>query len=398
MRFFVLLEKEFLNIKKNRVAFMILFFVPILIILITSNAVEENTNMYSVGIVNQDGDNNLTKPLIDNLKKIEVFDIREYNNEATAKKQLENEEIVSYLVIPNGFYKNHMKGAGTLRLNIDNSKPVNASIVEGITERLVEKLNTRIQSVMTSIYVNRQIVPNTDVKMIVNYANAYLGDLNRDPIVIEKSYLLNTTSINKMTNSNQTTCGMTAMFILYLCIMWGSINIIDEKISGTMTRLRLSPAHFVTILSSKLAYTGVMAFMQFMIFFGIGYFLLNLPIGNVGLLTLVGLAFILQAAALGLLISIISKSRVVAMGLSFFVIMILSPLGGLWFPLEIVPDTMKVIASFLPTGAFMIAMETVMLKGGDFSAIVMPLIVIFVYFSIFSFVSIQMGMVKKRMC
>lgn len=194
---------------------------------------------------------------------------------------------------------------------------------------------------------------------------------------------------------SQTTCGMTAMFILFLCVLWGSLSILEERLTGTLTRLRVSPASFVTIFGSKLVCTGLLAFLQFVLFFTIGHFALNVPVGNVYLLKLTNIIYILQAAAMGLLISIFARSRLSAMGLSFLVIMMLSPLGGLWFPLEIVPVTLQKIAAFLPTGSFMIAMDKIINKDAVITTILPQLAVMSLYFAITFVLSIKSGWIKK---
>ena len=143
-----------------------------------------------------------------------------------------------------------------------------------------------------------------------------------------------------------------------------------------------------------MSYIALLAFLQFIIFFTIGHKILDVPLGDVRLLLLLNIIFIIQAASLGLLVSVIAKNRLTSIGISFFLIMLLSPLGGLWFPLENVPDGFRKFSSLLPTGSYMLALDKIIIQNKEFGSIVTNCIVILVYF-IVSF-GIAIFIQKKR--
>ncbi len=394
MSFLDLLGKEFLNLRKNIGVIVILFVVPVFIILIMGFAFQDREVKYNLGFVNYDGDTELTTGLINSLKDVEALNVKEYKDEKEAGEELKHEKVTGYLVIPEGFDGQHERGA-EVKLVLDNSKSINSSVIEGITGRFIEKFNTRVMGVLAAAHTFDVLYPKDDPEKVVDVARDYVRNETKDPIEIKKELVIPTQKGNRMSSFNQTTCGMTAMFILFLCILWGSTNILEEKLSGTLTRLALSPVSLFTILSTKLTYIGLLSFLQFVLFFGIGHFALQVPVGNVFLLILLNLVFILQAASLGLLISVVAKTRISAIGLSFFVIMLLSPLGGLWFPLEQVPEVLQSVASFMPTGAFMIGIEKIIIKNGDFFSIIKQLLVIIGFFLAAFVASIKIGILRK---
>jgi|GEM_PF-3528106 len=395
MSFFDLLGKEFLNLRKNIGVVVILFVVPIFIIMIMGFAFQDNEVKYNLGIVNYDGDTDLTTGLFNSLKEVSALVIKEYEDEEHASEELKQEKVTGYLVIPKGFDGSHESGDAEVKLVLDNSKLINSSVIEGITGSFIEKFNTRVMGVMTTSYTFDVLYPDQNPEKVVGVAREYVRNVTKDPVEVNKEYVIPTQKKGRMSSFNQTTCGMTAMFILFLCILWGSTNILEEKLSGTLTRLALSPVSLFTILGAKLTYIGLLSMLQFALFFGIGHFALQVPVGNVFLLILLNIAFILQAASLGLLISIIAKTRISAIGLSFFVIMLLSPLGGLWFPLEQVPKALQTVASFLPTGAFMIGIEKIIIRNEDFLSIVSHLMVIIGFFLVSFTASIKIGVLRK---
>ena len=89
------------------------------------------------------------------------------------------------------------------------------------------------------------------------------------------------------------------------------------------------------------------------------------------------LLFIFVALALGLLISTLVKTQLVAllasvMGLLMPVVM----LSGLMFPIENMPLPLQYIAQVIPAKWYITAMRNVMIKGLGFSAIVQEVIVL----------------------
>ena len=105
---------------------------------------------------------------------------------------------------------------------------------------------------------------------------------------------------------------------------------------------------------------------------------------------------IISMSSIGLLVSIISKTRIFSIGLSFFIIMVFSPLGGLWFPLNTVPEFLVNIASALPSGAYMLAIEKIIINDAGFLDIVPNLAVIMVYFIITFLLCIRIGFMGNR--
>lgn len=394
MTFFTLLGKEFLNLKKSMGIIIILFFVPLFIILIMGYAFRDNETQYCLGIINQDKNNEIIANLVENLNEMDALVISSFDNEMDAKNALEEEEILGYIIIPADFTKDEKRGDAQIDFVVDNTYPAKASAIESIIKGYLEKYNTQVTSVHTAVNVGMKINSEYNPDDLVLMATDYLNNRTHDAIEITTRYTASDDH-ETMSSFNQTTCGMTAMFILFLCILWGSSNFLEERLEGTMTRLLISPAGFRTIFLAKLCYIAVLAFMQFTIFFSVGHFFLDVPVGNLSLLILLNIVFIITATTIGLLISLIAKTRITSIGLSFFLIMLFSPLGGLWFPLSTVPEVLVRIASVLPSGAYMLAIEKIIIKQQSLSDIATNLMVIMVYLIMAFMLSVRLGVKKS---
>ncbi len=107
-------------------------------------------------------------------------------------------------------------------------------------------------------------------------------------------------------------------------------------------------------------------------------FVLEVPIvGNIFLLVFISLLFIFVALALGILISTLVKTQLVAllasvMGLLMPVVM----LSGLMFPIENMPLILQFVAQVIPAKWYIEAMRDVMIKGLGISSILKEVLVL----------------------
>lgn len=379
MTFFILLGKEILNLKKSWGVVILLFLVPIFIILIMGYAFSEEETQYPLGIVCEDEKDGLSELLTESLSHAVSLSVSRFFQAADARKAMEKKEILGYLRVPEDFEASEKTGDAQIDFVVDNQSPIKAAALEGIVRGYLEKFNTRATSVHTAVTVGMRLDAQNNPEQLAGLANDYLDGLQRDLIGLNVLYATDDEQ-DTMTSFNQTTCGMTAMFILFLCILWGSDTFLEERLEGTMDRLLIAPIRFETVFLAKLTLIAFLSFLQFSVFFSIGHFFLDVPVGNVWLLILLNGIFILAAASIGLFISLIAKTRIASIGLSFFLIMIFSPLGGLWFPLSTVPKLLVRIAGFLPSGAYMLAIEKIIIQRQGFLSIAPNLLVIVLYF------------------
>jgi len=85
---------------------------------------------------------------------------------------------------------------------------------------------------------------------------------------------------------------------------------------------------------------------------------------NVPGIALIVLAYTLTATALGVALATVARTSAQANNLTLLFGLTLSPLGGAWWPLEIVPDFMKLIGHLTPVAWGMDAFGKLMYYGG----------------------------------
>jgi ABC-2 type transport system permease protein len=99
------------------------------------------------------------------------------------------------------------------------------------------------------------------------------------------------------------------------------------------------------------------------------------------LLTMITLSA--MASCLGLLLATVFRSEQAVIATTVIVSMVLSALGGAWFPLEVTGAGFTRIAHFVPTSWLLEAFRGIILKGWGVSDVLMPLGIVWMFTLVF---------------
>lgn len=159
--------------------------------------------------------------------------------------------------------------------------------------------------------------------------------------------------------------GIITILLMLVSAMMTSISITREKEMGTMEALLVSPLKPIQIIIGKVMPYMVLSFINLIVILILARFVFMMPVaGNLTLLLIESLLFILMSLALGILISTISKTQQQAMLLSMFALMLPTILlSGFIFPIENMPVILQYISHVMPSKWFIIIVKNIMLKG-----------------------------------
>jgi ABC-2 type transport system permease protein len=156
---------------------------------------------------------------------------------------------------------------------------------------------------------------------------------------------------------------------------------VSERLGGTLRRLLATPTRKSTILLGKTIARLGMGLFQMALLIGFGALALGVNWGRSwGALALVAAAFALASVALGTLLGALVRSRSQASGLTTMFSMLLSALGGAWWPLEVTPPAYQAVVKILPTTWAMIGFNDVILRGQGVTG-VLPVVGILIAFA-----------------
>ena len=155
------------------------------------------------------------------------------------------------------------------------------------------------------------------------------------------------------------------MLLMLICAMMTSISIVREKEKGTMEVLLVSPVRPLMVIIAKAVPYLVLAFAILITILLMARFVLGVPLqGSLVWIIAVSVLYILLALSLGLLISNIAKTQLVALLLSAMVLLMpVVMLSGMLFPVESMPQILQWLAAVVPPRYYISAMRKLMIMG-----------------------------------
>ncbi len=225
-------------------------------------------------------------------------------------------------------------------------------------------------------------------QMYANYATMILQ--SSDMSVITQKLLFNP----QMRSCYNFVPGIMGMLLMLICAMMTSISIVREKERGTMEVLLVSPIRPLMIIIAKAVPYLLLAFVILCTILLISKYLLLVPIsGSLFWIFLVSCIYIIVALSLGLLISTVAKTQLVALLAS--AMMLLLPcilLSGMMFPVESMPDILQYISAIMPPRYYISAMRKLMIMGVGIDKVMHELMVL----SLMAVVLLSAALLKFR--
>ena len=155
------------------------------------------------------------------------------------------------------------------------------------------------------------------------------------------------------------------MLLMLICAMMTSISIVREKEKGTMEVLLVSPVRPLMVIIAKAVPYLVLAFAILITILLMARFVLGVPLaGSLFWILAVSTLYILLALSLGLLISNVAQTQLVALLLSAMVLLMpVVMLSGMLFPVESMPQVLQWLAAVVPPRYYIQAMRKLMIMG-----------------------------------
>ena len=351
-QFFAFVKKEFFYILRDTWTMIILLLLPVLMIILFGFGISTEIKNTRVAVFDPSRDV-ATQQVVSNLSASEYFIIDRYLSDISEVEQvLKKGDVGLVVVFESNFNKNVNCGGASIQLIADGSDPNTASTLTNTAMAII----------------NQWTMHNAQCTMIQKN-NYQLSIIN-----CQLKLLYNPT----MKGAYNTVPGVLGLVLMLICTMMTSISIAREKEMGSMEVLLISPIKPATIILSKTVPYFVLSLVNFITILLLSVFVLKVPIvGNLALLAGLAMLFIFLCLSLGVLISIVAPSQIVAMLVSAVVMMLPTMLlSGLMFPIENMPIVLQWIAKILPIKWFIEAARSVMIQGSGIAAIAKELLIL----------------------
>ena len=136
--------------------------------------------------------------------------------------------------------------------------------------------------------------------------------------------------------------GVGVMFLLFSCVAGAGGALLDEVEAGTLERLLSTRLTMRTLLFGKWLFLALMGSLQLTVMFLWGWLVFDLPLFAhlPGFLVMTAVTAS-AAAALGLVLATVARTRAQLSGFSTILILTMSALGGSMFPRFLMSETMQ---------------------------------------------------------
>lgn len=164
-----------------------------------------------------------------------------------------------------------------------------------------------------------------------------------------------------------------ALLAIVMMMMTGylpTLNIVGEKEAGTIEQINVTPVKKSTFILAKLLPYWLIALFIITACLALSWLIYGMtPAGSVALVYLLSMLLAVFFSSLGLIISNYSDTMQQAVFVMWFFVMILMLLSGLFTPIRSMPTVAYLTTYINPVSYFIEAMRTVFIRGGNFSSI-----------------------------
>lgn len=141
--------------------------------------------------------------------------------------------------------------------------------------------------------------------------------------------------------------GYVVMFVFFIMISMVSAFIKDRD-NGMVARLASTPLTPLLYLLGKWIPYMFIVLIQIIILFGFGKMVYQIPIGQPILVSILSLILTITVTSLGLALALFAKTENMGIAITQLIALGGAMLGGLWMPVETMPQTMQTIAKLTP--------------------------------------------------
>ncbi|WP_159517147.1 ABC transporter permease [Sunxiuqinia indica] len=333
-RFLGFVKKEFFHIFRDRRTMIILFGIPIIQLMLFGTVITNEIKDARIAIYDQSKDE-MTQEITSKLLSSGYF-LLDRNLQTTNDIEaiLKKGRVKEVLVFGRDFSRKlKREGKADIQIIADASDPNLAKMLTSYTTGII---NDYIFKEMGDLHLPMQVEP--EVRMVYNEN-------------LQSVYMF--------------VPGIMAMILMLISAMMTSISITREKELGTMEILLVSPLRPVQIILGKVTPYLLLSIINAVLILGIGHFIFGVPIkGSWVLLMGESVLFILMALCLGIMISSLSKTQMVAMFISVIALMLPTILlSGFIFSIENMPLPLQVVSHIIPPRWFIVILRNIMLKG-----------------------------------
>lgn len=347
----MLLFKEFIQMRRDRLTFAMMLGVPLMLLVLFGYAINTDPKRLPAALVAPAQDR-YTRAIVTALELTGYYRFRQIGvSAAEAEALMQRGEVIFIVTVPSDFGRRVERGEQPrILIEADTTDPAAASgaistLGEVAARALLHERRAEAQA-----------------------AEAARGELD---VVVHRRF-----NPEGITQYNIVP-GLLGVILQMTMVMMTAMALTREAERGTMENLLAMPTNPLEIMLGKVLPYFMVGAAQVVVVLSAAKGLFGVPmVGALWLLLLGVLIFVMAMVLLGYTISTFARNQMQAMQLTFFFFLPSILLSGFMFPFKGMPVWAQRLGEFFPLTHFLRMIRAVMLKGADLDAVDKPMLVL----------------------
>jgi ABC-2 type transport system permease protein len=357
-----LLRKEFLQIFRDKVIVRMLFVIPLLQMLVLSNAATFEVKRARLFVVDHDG-SEMSRGVVRQLVASGRFvHTASSPSVAVADTAMLDRRADIIVVLPAGFERDVTQwGRGNVQLLLNAEDGAAAGVIQSYASQILadyaRDLGTELRPTLATSGARPEVVPQRGRPVIeVRRRGWYNPELRYRDFMVP---------------------GILVVLVTIIGTLLTAVNIVREKESGTLDQLNVTPVTRGAFIAAKLIPLWSLALVVLGIGLALGHFVFGVPVkGSLLLVFLAAAVYLVGALGIGLWVSTIAETQQQAMFVSYALMLVYLLMSGLFTPVRAMPDWAQWVAQASPVMHYTSLMRAVLLKGAGIADVARELVVL----------------------
>ena len=340
-RFVAIIRKEFIQMRRDRLTFAMMFGIPIIQLVLFGFAINSDPRNLPVAVLAADN-SPFARRFIHAMENSGYFTIVDHvDTEEAAHRLLARGEVQFVLSLPSDFSRRLVRGdRPSMLVEADATDP---SAVNSAVQVINEIARSAFDRDLAGPLKNLAAQPGpVDLRIHLEYNPDRITQYNIVP-------------------------GLMGVVLTMTMVMITSLAVTRERERGTMESLLATPVLPLEVMTGKIIPYILVGYVQVTLILIAAKMLFRVPmVGSLPLLYLATLCFIAATLAVGITISTLATNQLQAMQMSFFFFLPSLLLSGFMFPFRGMPEWAQAIGQVLPLTHFLRVLRGILLKGNGF--------------------------------
>jgi len=343
-RFWAVLVKEFVQMRRDRLTFAMMVGVPVMQLLLFGYAINADPKALPTAVLSADN-SPFTRSFLAAAENSGYFRfVREAASEAEAAALLARGDVQFVISVPPDFSRRLVRGEKpALLVEADATDPAATSnALAALSQIARTSLSADLDGPLGHLHPSE---PAFELRIHRRYNPEGITQHNIVP-------------------------GLMGTILTMTMVIMTSLAMTRERERGTMENLLAMPVLPVEVMLGKIIPFILVGYVQVVVILLAARYLFGVPMtGSLTLLSLVLVVFIAANLSIGFTFSTVAANQLQAMQMSFFFFLPSMLLSGFMFPYRGMPDWAQALGEILPLTHFLRIVRGILLKGNGWAEV-----------------------------